>query len=496
MKSLESSIKTTILLIDDQPDNLAILVKYLEGIGYEIVVAQNGESGLARAEYVQPDLILLDVLMPGIDGFETCRRLKEEKQTREIPVIFMTALAAVEEKVRGFEAGGVDYITKPVQLDEARERIKTHLTISRLQKELQDSEEKYRRLVEGAPAVVYSFSDKRGGIFYSKGVEKILGYPVSDLYENPYLWNESIHRDDIPRIKQCIEEFASGKNFKVEYRIKDAQGKWRWLRDLSIGRIVQGDEIIIEGIGYDVTSWKDAEHECENLLIELKEKNAALGIEMTERRQAGEQLQSALKEKDVLMHEILHRTKNNMASIVSLLHLQSDRIGDDQLIYILTDIENRVHSMLLVQQQLYQSNDFTNLDLREYFMDLADKIFRNLHTGGRELSLRFDLESVIVPPDIAIPCGLILNELLTNALKYAFPGDKEGEIHIVLHSRDSGEIELGVRDNGVGIAKDFDFTDTDSLGLRLVMSFVDQLDGSIELKRDKGADWQIRFKNE
>ena len=126
----------TVLIVDDTPANVGILVEYLEGRRVRVAVAQEGEEGLARAEFVQPDLILLDVVMPGMDGFETCRRLKASASTRDIPVIFMTALADTQDKISGFAAGGVDYVTKPFQIDEVWARVATHLALRSAQKRL------------------------------------------------------------------------------------------------------------------------------------------------------------------------------------------------------------------------------------------------------------------------------------------------------------------------------------------------------------------------
>ncbi len=130
--------KYSILIIDDNPNNLKLLVEYLEGYDFEIMVARNGKLGLERAKMALPALILLDVLMPEMDGFETCRQLKAHPQTANIPVIFMTALESIEDKVKGFEAGGVDYITKPIDYDEVLARISTHLRIRDLTVRLND----------------------------------------------------------------------------------------------------------------------------------------------------------------------------------------------------------------------------------------------------------------------------------------------------------------------------------------------------------------------
>ncbi len=128
----------TILIVDDTPANLGVLVETLGAAGYQLMVAEDGEEALAQTEQTRPDLILLDVMMPGIDGFETCRRLKQREMTRDVPVLFMTALSETVDKVKAFAAGGVDYITKPIEHEEALARVRTHLTLRRLRRELEE----------------------------------------------------------------------------------------------------------------------------------------------------------------------------------------------------------------------------------------------------------------------------------------------------------------------------------------------------------------------
>lgn len=134
---MSSNKKPIILAIDDNVTNLKVAINYLKTHGLEVIIARNGQTGIERARYARPDLILLDVRMPGMDGFETCRHLKADEVTKDIPIIFMTALSEVEDKLRGFEAGGVDYITKPIQAAEVWARVKTHLTIRQLQSDLE-----------------------------------------------------------------------------------------------------------------------------------------------------------------------------------------------------------------------------------------------------------------------------------------------------------------------------------------------------------------------
>jgi signal transduction histidine kinase len=139
--SANPTTRITLLIVDDIPANVSVLFDFLTAYGFKVLVAQDGESALQKALYALPGLILLDVMMPGIDGFETCRRLKSDPKTQDIPVIFMTALADTENKIKGFELGAVDYVTKPIQQEEVLARVNTHLTIRQLQKELQAQNE-------------------------------------------------------------------------------------------------------------------------------------------------------------------------------------------------------------------------------------------------------------------------------------------------------------------------------------------------------------------
>jgi diguanylate cyclase (GGDEF)-like protein len=141
--------RSTILVIDDSITNLKVAAEHLKGQGAEILTARDGETGLERARLALPDLILLDVQLPGIDGFETCRRLKADQRTKDLPIIFMTVLTNVEDKLKGFAAGGVDYIPKPFQVEELLARVNTHLTIYRLQRDLR-TEIQERKQVEAA----------------------------------------------------------------------------------------------------------------------------------------------------------------------------------------------------------------------------------------------------------------------------------------------------------------------------------------------------------
>jgi signal transduction histidine kinase len=203
----------TLLIIDDNPTNLEVLVKYLENTGFEIVIARNGEMGLKRAKVVQPDLILLDVMMPGMSGFETCKHLKAEESTVNIPVIFMTALDSTQDKVKGFGMGGVDYVTKPIQQEEALARITTHLKLRNLTKNLNA---KIEELTEARHELVQSEKMASLGRLVA-GFAHELNTPIgvavgaaSTLFEDVKTINQLLEQDEVQE-KELVSVLGSIK---------------------------------------------------------------------------------------------------------------------------------------------------------------------------------------------------------------------------------------------------------------------------------------------
>ena len=183
-----------------------------------------------------------------------------------------------------------------------------------------------------------------------------------------------------------------------------------------------------------------------------------------------------------------------MQVIISLLRLQGRYIKDEKYVEIFRECQNRIKSMVLVHEKLYQSESLANIDFGRYIRGLASTLFRTYGFTSK-ISLLIDVEDVSLSIDSAIPCGLIINELVSNSLKYAFPESKEGEIKITLRLTNENEIELIVGDNGVGIPENVDFRNTESFGLQLVTTLAeDQLESNIELSRTEGTEFRIKFK--
>ncbi|MBE9228805.1 PAS domain S-box protein [Phormidium sp. LEGE 05292] len=218
--------------------------------------------------------------------------------------------------------------------------------------------------------------------------------------------------------------------------------------------------------------------------------------DITERKKSESEIRTSLREKEILLKEIHHRVKNNLQVISSLLKLQSSYIKDDEALALFTESYNRVRSMALIHEKLYQSEGLARIDAVDYIRDLTDNLFRSYNVTKNSIKLNLLVEHIGLDIDTAIPCGLIINELVSNSLKYAFIDKGKGELFINFsHQEESNKVTLIISDNGVGLPADFDFTEIDSLGLQLVYNLIEQLDGQIEVSSAQGAKFTITFIN-
>ena len=349
------STKANILVVDDSATSAMILASFLSADGYSVAIEGSGDAALASAVARPPDLILLDLRMAGLSGLDVCRRLKALRETRGIPVIFISAATEAAEKVEGLEVGAVDFISKPVQRAELRARVRTHLDLRRLQL---DSER---------------------------------------------------HAAQVERTNRLLNE------------------------------------------------------------------------ELAERRRAEEALAASVKEKEGLLREVHHRVKNNLALIISLMRLEAGRGVNDETGAVLRQMQARIQSVVLLNEVLYKTESYSRVKLDDYLKQIATHLLRaqNANTGAVRLVL--DLAAVEVETREAIPCGLIVNELMTNSLKHAFPGGRSGEIRVSLHAGAEGTIQLRVSDTGAGLPAAFATRQRTSLGLQLVSDLARQLRGALEV---------------
>ena len=215
--------------------------------------------------------------------------------------------------------------------------------------------------------------------------------------------------------------------------------------------------------------------------------------DVTEKKIINDELRISLKQKEVLLKEVHHRVKNNLQVISSILNLQSSYVEDKKTLDILRESQNRVKSMSFIHENLYRTKDFNKIDFTEYIENLTKSMIHSYQYSENNISLILDLDNVLLSIDISIPCGLIINELLSNALKYAFPIKKTGTILISVKKQSNKRIQIIVEDNGVGYTKGLDSENEGSLGMLLVRTLIEQIDGKIELLKHSGTKYLITF---
>jgi len=270
---------------------------------------------------------------------------------------------------------------------------------------------------------------------------------------------------DITRVSKVMQEAFNGKTQHLEIKLTNSRGGENWY------------EIFLNPV-----------------YMEYKKINeiSCIAFEITKRKETEDRLLSSLKDKEVLLKEVHHRVKNNLQVISSILSLQTSYVRDKKTLGILQESQNRIKSMSFIHESLYQNEDFTSIKISEYVTTLTQNLLYSYRMKGENISLKTSFDDVYLNIDQAIPCGLIINELVSNALKYAFKEADEGIILVeLLQSGD--KIKLHVSDNGVGLPSSVDIELSDTLGFQLVHALVDQLDGDIEVYREKGTKYLITF---
>jgi two-component sensor histidine kinase/DNA-binding NarL/FixJ family response regulator len=381
----QGEAKANILLVDDRQDKLLALESVIAHLGENIVKAHSGKEALRRLLHQDFAVILLDINMPGMDGFETAALIRQRKQSEHTPIIFVTGVSDTETHVsRGYSLGAVDYILTPVLPDVLRTKVSVFVELHKKARQIQLQADSLRRA----------------------------------------------HDELETRVQERTAELASA--------------------------------------------------------------NESLNAEIAERKRAEARIRSALQEKEVLLKEIHHRVKNNLQIISSLLNLQAAEIEDPETAARFQESQERVRTMALIHEQLYRAGNLAEVDFAEYLRELVPHLARSYSACAAAVELKIEAAKVLLPVDVAIPCGLIVNELIANALKHGFPNGRKGSIQVCLSEKDR-DTTLQVRDNGIGFPAAVDFRQSRSLGLQLVCTLTSQLRGTIDLKREGGTEFVVSF---
>jgi PAS domain S-box-containing protein len=324
------------------------------------------------------------------------------------------------------------------------------------------------RILEAADDAIISVDQGQRIVLFNKGAEKIFGWSTPEVLGQSL--DVLLPKDKARVHRQHIREFGqSGAEARRMAERAEIAGRRKsgetFPAEASISQVDSGGSKIFTVILRDITDRKAAE----------------------------EKIRASLREKEVLLKEIHHRVKNNLQVVSSLLNLQSRGISDEETRRFFKESQHRVHSMALIHEQLYESEDLSRIDFPSYIGQLVAYLFRSYGVSLSRVSLKTRIEDLHFEVDVAVPCGLIINELVSNSLKYAFPEGRQGEIRIDFKKGPEDRIIMAVEDDGVGFPPGVNLLNTRTLGLRLVRSLAQQLGGQAELKSRSGTQVKIQF---
>lgn len=335
---------------------------------------------------------------------------------------------------------------------------------------LKESEDRYTILVDSLKDHAVLLVDPAGRILtWNAGAERILGYRAEEVLGELVSRFSSPEEHPTRNLQDLFKEVTRQSLF-------EEQG-WRMRKD--------GSPFWAEVVTTPFTNEK-------NLLIGFSQ----VLRDITRRKKIEDTLTASLREKEALLKEIHHRVKNNLQMISSLLRLQSENITDPSLQSIFLESQNRIRSMAIIHECLYQSPDLARMDFADYVEKLTENLVRTYSIHMGKMTLQLDVDKAPLSLDIAIPCGLILTELVSNALKYAYPDGRAGTISVKFRVLPKEGYELTVADEGVGLAHPIDFESTESLGLRLVHILTEQLHGKIKVESGLGTRFTLTFKEQ
>jgi PAS domain S-box-containing protein len=361
------------------------------------------------------------------------------------------------------------------------------------QLQIQDSERRLREQTDAMPQIVWRTTPDGRIDYCNERWREFSGYTIEEA--SALGWHSIVHPDDLPR---CAEEgargFSSGAPFKLEFRAKRASdGCYRWLLAQCVPfRDHEGNILHWFGASIDIDDQKTLNERLEGQVLS-RTSELRHSLQLLESRE--DDLRRSLQEKETLLKEVHHRVKNNLQIISSLLRIQEQSLTDSEASAALKDSQHRVYSMSLIHERLYSGQQMDEIDFGEYTRALVDAVFSSFSERAVQMVSRFDTSHVRLNIDQAIPCGLILNELITNAVKYAYPSGQGGEI-LVEMSETEGRVSLTVSDHGVGLPEGFDWNASKSMGLPIADILAKQIGGTLSVRSRSGAVFTLEFPRE
>ncbi len=377
-------------------------------------------------------------------------------ETRYIPILDN------DSEIIGATAFIEDITSRKQAEEQAQASLKEKET---LLQEIDQSKKRFEDIVELLPGAIVEMDTNLMVTYVNQAGLDLFGYTDQDIKKG-MMGVDLLHPDDREKAVQHMADYYDEKRLPpTEYRVLRNNGK-------AIPILFNAVPILQVG---EITGFR------------------AVMTDIRRLKRVEKVIKASLNEKETLLHEVHHRVKNNMQIISSLLKLQSNNIKDNQIKDVLKESQSRIYAMSAVHETLHGSEDLSEINLRTYLSKITSSIFQTYSTNHDRVTMNTDIEKIPIGINQASPLGLVINELISNSLKYAFPNEREGEISVSL-KKQGRELELTVKDNGVGMPNKMDWRNSSTLGLKLVRTLVEnQLDGSIEMESNNGSKFTIKF---
>lgn len=382
-----------LLTIEDEEFVRESIVAYFEDSGFDVISAENGEEGLAVFYEHSPDIVLTDLRMPRLSGFDVVKKIHETNP--EVPVVVVSGTGVIQDSIEAIRMGAWDYVTKP----------------------------------------------------------------ISDMAVLEHIVNKVLERADL---KKAQENYHHYLEEEVAKRTKELNEE--------LNRRIE-----IES--------------------ELRDKNVKLIESESSLKEHQAQMQASLEEKTILLKEIHHRVKNNLQVMASIINLQTSTVSEQGVKDIFLSLQARIQSMASVHEALYNSENLAKINIESYVRNMVSSLMQIYPLAQGTVEVNYEIADIELGIDIAVPCGLILNELLTNSMKYAFKPGEPGRVDVNFSYEEAEDKYIMlVRDDGCGISEDFDIKKSASLGMTLVDALLTQLGAQYTLDTKQGTCWRISFK--
>ncbi len=486
-----TNVKLHALLVEDNALDAALVVRALNKDGFDVTadVVQNETAFLRALRAHPPEIVLADYNLPGWKGMDALNVIRREGL--DIPMILVSGAVGDVTAVECIRQGATDYVLKDglARLPQVVRRALQEKRLRQRQEFAEAALQEHKYALD--QHAIVATTDVHGTITYANDrFCAISGYSRDELLgQNHRILNSGYHSREF--FQQMYHTIGNGEVWRGEIRNRAKDGSIYWVAATIVPFLDPGGKPRqYMAIRTDITEDKRLEQEREGLLVRLKVSSADLEQRVNERTF---ELSATLNEREVLLQEIHHRVKNNLQVISSLMNLQLRSITDQPTREALQEAQSRVKAISLIHEMLYQSSDYANVPFSEYARKLAANVFDVVGVEPGCVSLDLAIDDVALAVNKAIPCGLILNELITNALKHGFPNGRRGTVRVVLGKMGEGKLQLSVTDDGVGIPAGLDIRKTKSLGMHLVHTLAEQLGAELEMAREGGTSMKFTF---